>query len=84
MTRNPTADPAEEHVQNAAADQHPVSQAVAAENSAALADDAPPIPSLLARQSEEMRMLLLGFGTGLTIAGVFLIYIVFAYAKWLP
>jgi hypothetical protein len=49
-----------------------------------LPDDAPAIPTEEARQNEEMRMLLAGFATGLTIAGVFLIYLVFEYAKWLP
>jgi hypothetical protein len=51
---------------------------------AALPDDAPPIPSQEAREKEEMRMLFAGFATGLTIAGVFLIYLVFQYANWLP
>lgn len=50
----------------------------------ALPDDAPPIPTEGARQNEELRMLFMGFGTGLLIAGVFLVYIVFAYANWLP
>jgi hypothetical protein len=44
----------------------------------------PPIPGEAARRAEEMRMLLLGFGTGLSIAFIFLIYVVFAYAHWLP
>ena len=37
-----------------------------------------------ARQAEELRVLLLGFGTGLTIAVVFLIYIVLETAGALP
>ncbi|HLJ68304.1 MAG TPA: hypothetical protein VKX16_13175 [Chloroflexota bacterium] len=36
------------------------------------------------RKAEEMRMLLLGFGTGLTIAFVFLLYVVLAYGKLFP
>jgi hypothetical protein len=31
-----------------------------------------------------MRMLLLGFGTGLTIAFIFLIYVVLAYGNLFP
>jgi hypothetical protein len=47
--------------------------------------DRPPEPQAPEeRQAEELRMLLMGFGTGLTIAAVFLVYIVFEYAKWLP
>lgn len=34
--------------------------------------------------AEELQMLLIGFGTGLTIAGIFLVYLVLAYAKFLP
>ena len=37
-----------------------------------------------ARKAEEYRMLLVGFATGLTIAGIFLVYIVFEAAKLLP
>lgn len=36
------------------------------------------------RPREELTALLIGFGTGLTIAFVFLVYIVFDIAKWLP
>ncbi len=37
-----------------------------------------------ARQAEELRVLLLGFGTGLTIAVIFLIYVVLEAAGALP
>ncbi len=39
---------------------------------------------LAARQAEELRVLLLGFGTGLSIAVIFLIYIVLEAAGALP
>ena len=73
----------EEHVHQAASDQDLTGQTPPDANTA-LSADAPPIPTEAARRSEELQMLFLGFGTGLTIAGVFLIYLVFAYAKWLP
>ena len=47
-------------------------------------DDEAPIQDEEAREHEEMRMLLLGFGTGILIAFVFLIYIVIAFAGVLP
>ncbi len=34
--------------------------------------------------AEELRMLLIGFGTGLSIAGIFLVYLVLEYSKFLP
>ncbi len=37
-----------------------------------------------ARQAEELRVLLLGFATGLTIAGIFLVYVVLEAAGALP
>lgn len=46
--------------------------------------DLPPIPDETARKNEELRMLIIGFATGLTIAGVFLVYVVLDYAKFLP
>ena len=67
-------------MQHAAIDQNHAPAA----SQAGLPDDAPPIPTEDARQHEELRMLFTGFGTGLLIAGVFLVYIVFAYANWLP
>jgi hypothetical protein len=45
--------------------------------------DEPPIQGPEARQREELQMLLIGFGTGLTVAGVFLIYVVLDIAKLL-
>lgn len=47
-------------------------------------DAEPVIQTEAARSQEELRMLLLGFGTGITIGLVFLVYIVLAYANWLP
>lgn len=47
-------------------------------------DAPPPVQAPAERQAEELRMMLMGFGTGLTIAGVFLVYIIFEYAGWLP
>jgi hypothetical protein len=43
-----------------------------------------PVQSEGERKVEELSMLLLGFGTGLSIAAIFLIYIVFEYARFLP
>lgn len=45
--------------------------------------DEPPIQGPEERQQEELRMLLFGFGTGLTVAGIFLVYIVLEIAKLL-
>jgi hypothetical protein len=45
--------------------------------------DEPPIQGPEERQREELRMLILGFGTGLTVAGIFLVYIVLDIAKLL-
>jgi hypothetical protein len=45
--------------------------------------DEPPIQGPEERQREELRMLILGFGTGLTVAGIFLIYVVLDIAKLL-
>lgn len=36
------------------------------------------------RKAEELRMLLFGFGTGMTIACIFLVYIVLEAARLLP
>jgi len=33
---------------------------------------------------EQLRMLLFGFGTGMLIAFVFLIYVIMAFAHWFP
>ena len=49
----------------------------------AMAEEAP-VQDTEAREDEEMRMLLLGFGTGILIAFIFLIYIVIAFAGVLP
>jgi hypothetical protein len=81
MTRKRTL--TEEYVHQAAPEQDQVS-AAPAEEPPGLPEDAPPIPTEAARQSEELRMLFFGFGTGLTIAAVFLVYLVFTYANWLP
>ncbi len=45
--------------------------------------DEPPIQGPDERQREELQMLLIGFGTGLTIAGLFLLYVVLDIAKLL-
>lgn len=45
--------------------------------------DEPPIQAPEERQREELRMLIMGFGTGMAIAGIFLIYIVLDIAKLL-
>lgn len=45
--------------------------------------DEPPIQGPEERQREELQMLLIGFGTGLTVAGVFLLYVVLDIAKLL-
>lgn len=45
--------------------------------------DAPSIQAPEERQAEELRMLLIGFGTGITIAGIFLIYVVLDIAHLL-
>lgn len=47
-------------------------------------EDLPPVQDPAARAREEITMLLIGFGTGMSIAAVFLVYLVFEYAKWLP
>jgi hypothetical protein len=43
-----------------------------------------PIQDETARYREELRMLVLGFGTGILIAVIFLVYIAIAYAGVLP
>lgn len=48
------------------------------------ADGPPAIPDAATRAREELSMLMLGFATGLSIAGVFLLYMVLEYAKLLP
>jgi hypothetical protein len=45
--------------------------------------DVPPIQGPEERQREELQMLIIGFGTGLTVAGVFLLYVVLDLAKLL-
>jgi hypothetical protein len=59
-----------------------VSESAAAQSSAPPYDE-PAIPGPEERRREELQMLLVGFGTGLTIAGVFLIYIILDIAKLL-
>jgi hypothetical protein len=48
-----------------------------------LPQDAPPIQGVEERQAEELRMLMIGFGTGLTVAVLFLIYVVLDIAHLL-
>ena len=48
-----------------------------------LQSDEPPIQGPEERQREELRMLMIGFGTGLTVAGIFLLYVVLDIAKLL-
>lgn len=50
----------------------------------AAANNLPAIPDAATRAREELSMLMLGFATGLSIAGVFLLYMVLEYAKLLP
>lgn len=45
--------------------------------------DEPPIQGPEERRREELQMLLIGFGTGMTVAGLFLIYVVLDIAKLL-
>jgi hypothetical protein len=59
-----------------------MSQTVQSERVDAPADE-PPVQAPQERQAEEMRMLLFGFGTGMAIAGIFLIYVVLDIAKLL-
>jgi hypothetical protein len=47
-------------------------------------DDEPDTQDAAGRHREEMRMLFLGFGTGITVALIFLVYIVIAYSGVLP
>jgi hypothetical protein len=47
-------------------------------------EDVPDTQDEASRHREEMRMLLLGFGTGITVALIFLVYIVVAYSGILP
>jgi hypothetical protein len=47
-------------------------------------EDEQPIQDSTARYREELRMLMLGFGTGILIAFIFLIYIVLAFSGVLP
>lgn len=72
----------EEHVQTPTADQAgatPVARAPADDPSGTAL-----MPAEGSPQGEEVTVLLAGFLTGLTIAGVFLIYIVLESAKLLP
>lgn len=76
----------EDHVQtHSPGDPEDVTNAPSAGNA-----DVDDMGALILRQSdesraaEELRMLFTGFGTGLTIAGVFLIYILLEAAKLLP
>jgi hypothetical protein len=59
-----------------------VSESAAAHTSAEQYDE-PPIQGPEERQREELRMLLFGFGTGMLVAGIFLIYVVLDIAKLL-
>jgi len=72
----------EDHVQTEAGDQavaaHPVPQAPAA------AHEEVEIQGVEARAREEIGMLLVGFGVGISIAFVFLVYILFDIAHLLP
>lgn len=45
--------------------------------------DEPPIQGQEEREREELRMLIIGFGTGLTVAGLFLLYVVLDFAHLL-
>ncbi|MGH2444130.1 MAG: hypothetical protein ACRDFX_13325 [Chloroflexota bacterium] len=47
-------------------------------------EEMPEIPSETERKAEELRLLYFGFATGMTIALVFLGYLVLEFAKWLP
>jgi hypothetical protein len=38
----------------------------------------------MGREREELRLVIWGFGTGMTIAAIFLAYIVIAYSGFLP
>jgi hypothetical protein len=53
------------------------------ESAAAGQHDEPPIQGLEERQREELQMLLFGFGTGMLVAGIFLIYVVLDIAHLL-
>lgn len=46
-------------------------------------NDEPPIQNPEERRREELQMLMVGFGTGLTVAGLFLLYVVLDIAKLL-
>jgi hypothetical protein len=46
--------------------------------------DLPPIPDAAARKREELNALILGFACGISIGGVFLIYIIMEFARYLP
>jgi hypothetical protein len=52
--------------------------------SAAQPEEEQPIQDSTARYREELRMLVLGFGTGILIAFLFLVYIVLAFSGVLP
>lgn len=45
---------------------------------------APLAPVEMPREREELRLLFLGFGTGITIALIFLVYVVLEFAHALP
>lgn len=70
----------EEHVQSASSEGAIEAPSISQSDSGEEA----PVQSEGERKVEELSMLLLGFGTGLSIAVIFLIYIVFEYAKFLP
>jgi hypothetical protein len=52
--------------------------------SATRAEESVPIQDETARHREEIRMLVVGFGTGILIAIIFLVYIAIAFAGVLP
>jgi hypothetical protein len=54
------------------------------DTSATRVEDDVPIQDEEARHREEIRMLIVGFGTGIFIALIFLVYIAIAYAGVLP
>ena len=53
------------------------------ESAAAAQYDEPPIQGPEERQREELQMLMFGFGTGMLVAGIFLVYIVLDIAHLL-
>jgi hypothetical protein len=74
----------EENVETPAGDPSQTASATHVQSGTSSPDPGPaPDPGEIARPREEMSILIFGFATGLSIAFIFLIYIVLEFARFL-